>query len=557
MSGGKETPRQKMIGMMYLVLTALLALNVSKSILHAFVTVNESLVQTTENFGEKNNTAYGAFDNAYAENEAKTKEWFNKAQEVKEASLEMMSYLEGLKSNILEQTHGWEKGVALGPGPDGYDTCLSLAAESKVTSLDNYDVPAASMGLADPAAPAKNPDNDFDALTLVDNIHGYRDALIAMYPPDHGDIKGLGVAFDLGVMMEHGVEVSWMVGSFYHAPLAACITHLSKIEADVKNAEADIIKYLFSQVDAGSYKFNKLAPAVIAPSSYLLKGDTFRAEVFLAAFDTTSDPLITFAPQYLDSNAHTFGADTLGLANMVIRDGKGIISIPADAEGVFSLSGLIQFKGPDGGYIPYPVSTSYQVAAPSLTVSASKMNVFYKGVDNPVSISAPGVPADKVSPSISNGSIKKAGKDGYMVKVSSGTTTTISVSGMMPDGSKTAMGKVEFRVKSVPDPKPYFAGKGVGDSKVKKNQLTAAQGVAARMENFDFDLKFSVTSFKLTMIVGGTPIEKTSKGNRLSGDMKIMLKKAKPGQKVYIEDIRAKGPDGTVRKLGSLAFKVI
>jgi gliding motility-associated protein GldM len=240
-----------------------------------------------------------------------------------------------------------------------------------------------------------------------------------------------------------------------------------------------------------------------------------------------------------------------------VRDGKGIIKVPADQEGIFSLNGLIQFKGPDGSYIPYPVSTSYQVAAPSLTVSASKMNVFYKGVDNPVSISAPGVPADRVSPSISNGSIKKSGKDGYMVRVSSGSSATISVSAAMDDGSKTSMGKVEFRVKSVPDPKPYFAGKGQSDSKVKKNELTAAQGVAARMENFDFDLKFTVTSFKLTMIVGGTPIEKTSKGNRLSGDMKTMLKKAKPGQKVYIEDIRAKGPDGTVRKLGSLALKVI
>jgi gliding motility-associated protein GldM len=317
-----------------------------------------------------------------------------------------------------------------------------------------------------------------------------------------------------------------------------------------------MIKYLFAQVDAGSYKFNKLSPAVIAQSSYLLAGDTFRAEVFLAAFDTLSDPIITFATDYKDSVAHTFGADTLGLDMLKVKDGKGLLTVPASAEGVFALKGLIKFKGPDNNYIDYPVSTMYQVAKPSLTVSPTKMNVFYKGVDNPVSISAPGVPADKIRPSISNGSIRKSGP-GYIVNVKKGNEAVISVSATLPDGTTASMGKVPFRVKTVPNPAPFFAGKGQGDDKVKKSELTAAQGVAARMENFDFDLKFTVTSFKLTMIVGGTPIEKTSKGNRLSSDMKVMLKKAKPGQKVYIEDIRAKGPDGTVRKLGSLAFKVI
>jgi hypothetical protein len=141
--------------------------------------------------------------------------------------------------------------------------------------------------------------------------------------------------------------------------------------------------------------------------------------------------------------------------------------------------------------------------------------------------------------------------------VKKGNEAVISVSATLPDGTTASMGKVPFRVKTVPNPAPFFAGKGQGDDKVKKSELTAAQGVAARMENFDFDLKFTVTSFKLTMIVGGTPIEKVAKGNRVTGEMKTMLKKAKRGQKIYIENIRAKGPDGTTRKLGSIALKVI
>lgn len=555
MGGGKETPRQKMIGMMYLVLTALLALNVSKSILHAFVTVNDSLVQTTGNFGEKNNSAYSDFEAAYGENAAKVEEWYKKAQEVRTRTIEMMGLLEQLKAKVIAGTHGWEASTILGPGPDGFDTCLALS-DAKVTSLDNYDVPAQVLGVADPASPVEMGDG-LDAITLEKKIHEFRDFLLAMYPETHSSVNALHSSFDLPSRMEHDQEVTWSVGNFYHAPLAAVVTHLSKVEADIKNAEADMIKYLYAQVDAGSFKFNKLSPAVIAQSSYLVAGDSFRAEVFLAAFDTTQSPSITFGPEYADSTKYTFGADTLGADALQIKGGKGLLTIPAPNEGLFTYKGVIRFKGPDGNILTYPVQTSYQVAKPSLTVSPTKMNVFYKGVDNPVSISVPGVPADKIKPGCSNCNIRKAGKDGYIVTVKKGTEAFVTVSAMMPDGSTVSMGKVPFRVKSVPDPKPFFAGKGQADDKVKKNQLTAAQGVAARMENFDFDLKFTVTSFKLTMIVGGTPIEKTSKSNRVTGEMKTMLKKAKPGQKVYIENIKAKGPDGTVRKLGSLSFKVI
>jgi hypothetical protein len=126
-----------------------------------------------------------------------------------------------------------------------------------------------------------------------------------------------------------------------------------------------------------------------------------------------------------------------------------------------------------------------------------------------------------------------------------------------PDGTKKTMTGMKFRVKNVPNPSPYFAGKSVNDENIKKAELTAAAGVIAKMENFEFDLKFEVVSFKVTMIVGGVPLEKEVKGPAVSSDMKEMFQKAKPGQKVYIEGIKARGPDGTVRNLGSLSFKVV
>ncbi len=551
MAGGKETPRQKMIGMMYLVLTALLALNVSKSILDAFVAVNESLETTTGAFTEKNSTTYVDFKASYEENKAKTEKWYNQALEVQKASNDLYDFVNKMKAKMLGKTEGVEDYESLiAPGPLGVDTVWSV---KYANGKDNYDVPGQCIGLADPSAVKDMPDG-IDAKNLRANIEGYREKLLTMLPEGHLVANSIKEVFAMESRMEHDLEVSWEVGNFYHAPLAACITHLSKLQADIRNAEADMVKYFYSQVDAASFKFNKLEPAVIANSSYILQGDTFRCKVFLAAFDTTQQPSITFAPTYKDSSdaGVTFGEDTIPVN---ISNGMGVINMPASSEGLFSLKGVIKLKGPDGGMMDFPVQTAYQVARPSLTVSATKMNVFYKGVDNPVSISVPGMPADKVRPSISNGSISK-GKDGYVVRVKSGNKATVSVSGTLPDGTSKAMGKVEFRVKSVPDPKPYFGGKSTADETIQKKQLTAAQGVIAKMENFDFDLKFTVVGFKLTMIVGGAPIEKKSTSNRLTGDMKTMLKKAKPGQKVYIEGIKARGPDGTVRKLGGLAFKV-
>ncbi|MBL7957768.1 MAG: hypothetical protein JNM49_07395, partial [Flavobacteriales bacterium] len=200
--------------------------------------------------------------------------------------------------------------------------------------------------------------------------------------------------------------------------------------------------------------------------------------------------------------------------------------------------------------------TEYEVAAPNLVVSPTKMNVFYRGVDNPVSISVSGYSDKNISPSMTNGSLTKGG-EGWIVKPGKESEATISASVTNPDGTKKAMPGMKFRVKNVPNPTPYFAGKSVNDETIKKPELTAAAGVIAKMVDFDFDLKFEVVEYKVTMVVSGTPIEKMTKGAAVSGDMKEMFAKAKPGQKVYIEGIKARGPDGTVRNLGALSFKVL
>ena len=203
-----------------------------------------------------------------------------------------------------------------------------------------------------------------------------------------------------------------------------------------------------------------------------------------------------------------------------------------------------------------PFKAEYEVAAPSLVVSPTKMNVFYRGVENPVSVSVAGYSATNIAPSMTNGSITRA-NDGYIVKPGQGLTATVGVTVTNPDGTKKTMPGVEFRVKNVPNPTPYFAGKGVNDATVRGAEVKAAQGVIAKMENFEFDLRFDVVSYTVSATIGGNLLEKECRGPALSEDAKTVLSKLRTNQKFYIENIKAKGPDGTIRNLGALSFKVI
>jgi gliding motility-associated protein GldM len=276
--------------------------------------------------------------------------------------------------------------------------------------------------------------------------------------------------------------------------------------------------------------------------------------VFLAAFDPTQDPVV-----YLSENSVTKNDSTPlrkeQRVNVEVSDSRGHIKIPARATGDFRYKGIIEFKGPQGLPRYYPYEINYEVALPALTVAPTKMNVFYIGVNNPVEISAPGVSADDLRPTITNGTIKRSGK-GWVVNVRQGKKAVISVRAQMADGTVKVMGKKEFRVKTVPDPVPSFGGKRPTDNRIKKSELTGAQGVLAKLDDFDFDMKFTVTQYKMITVINGTPVEKIVRGNKVSKDLRKIFAKAKPGQMILIESIKAKGADGRIRSLPPISLKV-
>jgi gliding motility-associated protein GldM len=186
------------------------------------------------------------------------------------------------------------------------------------------------------------------------------------------------------------------------------------------------------------------------------------------------------------------------------------------------------------------------------------MNVFYIGVENPVSISVPGIAAEDIQPSLSgNGSISGS-RGKYIVRVNgpAGKEVTVNVSARMKGGVKSMGPGVKFRVKNVPDPVPEFMGKR-GSEVIKQAELKVATGVIAKLDNFEFDLKFPIVSFKVSMNVNGQDVEEVTQGPALSAKQKELLSKAKKGNKVYIEQVKVKKPDGTIRDIGSVILKVI
>ncbi|MBL4710234.1 MAG: gliding motility protein GldM [Flavobacteriales bacterium] len=546
MAGGKLPPRQKMIGMMYLVLTALLAMNVSKDILNAFVTVNDGLEKTKHNFKEKNADQYSDFAKSNSENPVKTGPYYKKALSIKKIADEIVSHIDNIKVEIIV---GIEPDItresAIGKNQFGEDTIVNL---KHVKVKDNYLFSTNLLVGGDPVNPKTG---ELSAMELKGKLEFFRDAAKKLVTPKGAIDVSLDETFTFNSAANAaGVVENWPSYNFHGVPAAATITLLTKMQTDVRNAESDVIKYLYSSVDAASYKFTGLDAAVIPESNYIIRGDSFRAQVFLAAFDTTMKPIIKLGTRY-DTSTYAIGGDTVGVE---IVNGKGYIKIPTNSLGLKEYKGVIDFKGPAGEIEHYPYSIAYQVAAPSTTISATAMNVFYIGVPNPVDISASGVAKDKVTASISNGTISKKG-EGWVVNVRKPGKATISVNAEV-DGARKTMGSMEFRVKKIPTPIAEIGGKSSGA--IPKGKLASTAGIIAKMESFEFDVRVTVASFKFVYTqANGLSKEVPVTGPRFNDRVKKILRAIKPGSRVTFEDIKAKMPDGELRRLGSIVLKAV
>lgn len=547
MAGGKETPRQKMIGMMYLFLTALLALNVSKEIINAFVVINKGIVETNTNFDSKIKSQYAIFKQELAAKPQRVQQWYDRAEAIRKDTDVLIKYLDEIKLKIVAQSkfsdHSKFKDPSLvaKDSRTGQDTMLNLLYYDK---KDDYDAPTHLLIGDEPASPRKGPDS---ADEIVQKCQKFRDILknACKENPELGKRFDEAFAFKEELNPEQKKE-PWGVLNFYHSPVVASVAIISKLQTDIKNAESTAIEWLLTMISASTIKIDKIVPIVRVKSSLIGIGDSLVAEIGLGAIDASKSPTIM-----------------LNGRPVPIRGGTGYFSAIQTSAGEQDWKGTITFDGPDGPEtlpynIPFKVSASTDAV-----IDPSKMNVFYIGIDNPVDIAVPGVDKDKLIVTSSNPkvSIVKGGDGKYLAKPGPGATpketVEIMVSGVTSTGGKKNFGKKIFRLKSIPDPLPSFGGKSTSDATISTLQLKNSLKLTAVLKDFVFEgVEYKVKRFTMSVPAAGGLKEYEASSDALSSEMAGVAGNMRKGQFISFVNIKAVGPDGKERSLPNLFFKI-
>jgi len=521
MAGGKLSPRQKMIGMMYLVLTALLALQVSKDILKAFVVVNDGLENTEKTFDKDAGQLYAKFDEKKTIDPLRVMENWKKAQEARKLSESLGAYIGELKKRLIRETEGFS---------NKEEDTIRLAYVSK---QEDYDI-STHILIGDSEDGSKG-----EARTLKTKLIDFKAKMLALLPEE--DRKQITFTIDTEEPVNgEEDERTWEMRNFYHTPLAASVTILSKIQADVKSAEVVVIDALLKNVDADVIPFDTVAARVIAQSNYVLLGEEYNADIFLAAFNKTLKPRVT-----------------VGQDSLAVDHGIGRYKVPASSEGIKTYEGVINMKTPKGKVLTFPFKSEYIVAKPSLNVSADKMNAMYAGVDNPITVSVPGVPTEMIKVSLSNGELVTTGKGKFTVRNPRIGTTDVNVVATMPNGETRSMGKLTFRVKQLPD--PFVTCGGSSGGRKTTAEMAILPGLIPKYQpDFPFEAQPKLKSYQISFITGNGIVETLPPSSSPGFDQRVKdkLGKLKKGNVVLIEEIKVEGPDKRVVSVPPISFTV-
>lgn len=554
MGGGKETPRQKMIGMMYLVLTALLAMNVSKQILQGYLSVNESLVKSKKNLEENNKRVSDAFQHALDGNAA-AKPYYEKAQQAQKEINDVYKYISELRAKIVAHTE---------PTAQENEKIADTLNLRHMEKIDDYDMPSHVLGISEPKEPQKGP---FTAYELRQKLNGLHDKLVAMVDgmqkdqatkfldDDYQSIKKKFASIKPtdSNREEDGVKFNWEMDNFYHLPLAAVYTNLNKFQNDLKNLEAEVLQVFSAASGKLAIKFDAIKARVVAPSSYIQAGQPYTADIFLAA---SSSKLAAGDMEILvDVDSAAAASGSKGTAVSIVG-GEGKYEVGTSGVGDKEYKGVIKYKDPSGTFKYYPFSGSYKVAPPSAAVSADQMNVFYAGVPNPVTASAAGVSPNDILVSASGGGVRvsQKGNGKFEFNFSGTGECSVTVSAKTKDGVKPQGPPIKFRVKPLPKPELKLSGK-FAPAELKKGELSLIGGLGAGANGFDFQANYVVMQWEVTAKNNGKLANATGSGPSLDGSAKQALAKADVGTKVYF-DAKIKGPDGKVTSV-TTAVKVL
>lgn len=508
----RMSPRQKMINLMYIVLTAMLALNVSSDVLNGFTLVEDGLKRTNSNVSDRNAALYMQLEEFTRQNPQKGKPWLDKAADVRRQTLSLYKYIDSLKLAIVRDADG---------------------VDGKVDNILNQDnLEASSKVMVTYGNGAK----------LERRLAAYR-KYIAAYIADPKKQAAIQKALATEPVLQKGsmIKVPWVSGMFENMPVVASVTLLSKLQNDLLFAEGEALQTLVASVDAGDVRVNKLDAFVIPNSKLVMRGGKYSADIVLAAVDTTQRPAIFVNGRQLPANTRTY-------------------EFMAGQTGTFTYSGYLDVTRGDGTTSRYPFQSDYTVIEPTATVSATMMNVLYAGINNPISISVPGVAQNAVSATMTNGSLTRSGDHWNAHPTRVGAECVITVTATFEGRSQTVSTST-FRVRKLPDPTAYIAYKDSkgnenhykGSKPFAKSLLLAANGLDAAIDDDLLNVHYAVVDFETIVFDSmGNAMPEKSAGSRFSERQKTSFRRLSRGKRFYITRIRAKGPDGIVRDLSPM-----
>ena len=502
------SPRQKMINLMYVVLMAMLALNVSNEVLNGFSIVEESLNRTTSNSAKENLAIYEDFDAQMKANPQKTKEWYDKAQLVKQISDSLYNFAAELKQAIVVEADG---------------------KNGDVTAIKNKeDLEAANQVMLSPSRG--------QGKALYNAINSFRERMLKMVTDEKQ--KAI-IASNLTTEVPHNaLGKNWQEYMFESMPTAAAVTLLSKLQSDVRYAEGEVLHTLVQNIDVKDIRVNALEAFVIPNSQTIVRGDKFSAHIVMAAVDTTQVPDIY-----------------IGNQKVTLHD--NLDERICGSTGDFTLAGYMETVNGNGDKIRRDFSQKYTVVDPSATVSADLMNVLYAGYNNPISISVPGVPLNKISATMSGGTLQPVGPGRYIARPSKvGENVTFTVTSTNT-GRPQQMGQFSFRVRKLPDPTPYISMKDEHGNPTRykggglaKGQLVAATAIGAAIDDGILDIAFRVQSFETVFFDNmGNAVPMASEGASFSARQMETFRKLTRNRRFYISRVTVVGPDGLTRTL--------
>lgn len=497
---------------MYVVLMAMLALNVSSDVLEGFSLVDEGLNRTKVNSATQNEAIYKELDEAMKQNPEKTRQWFEKAQQVRKMSDSLYTLAENLKWEIVREA-------------DGSDADLN-----NIKGRDNLEAATHVM-----LAPGIGKGGK-----LKKAIETYREGIIAMIN-DESQKKIIRSNLTTDVPKKAKIQgKNWQEYMFENTPVAAAVTLLTKLQTDVRHAEGEMLHQLVANIDVKDVRVNEIQALVIPNAQTVVRGGKFSAQIIMAAVDTTQRPEIY-------------------VGNTLLKSEHGRYETICGSTGDFTLKGYLIMKNGNGETIRREFSQPYTVVEPSATVSATLMNMLYAGYQNPISVSVPGIPNNRISLSMTNGTLTKKDGGNYVAvpsKVGEDVTFTVTAQN---EGRQQEMGKFTFHVRKLPDPMGYLEytdSKGnttrFKGGRISKQAIVSAGGIGAAIDDGLLDISFRVLGFQTRFMDNmGNVVPEVSNSASFTANQLQRIRSLTRGKLFNISEIRVVGPDGIERTLTS------